>query len=111
METENPIGEDSIENSIEDSIEGLPADKKLIKDRILKTIPFNWKEFSFIQSESFKELSPKEKKKLKESIIQNDFVESFKAWGDVENEIVYCLDGYHRCQVLKELEEEGYKVP
>jgi len=30
-------------------------------------------------------------------------------WEDKDK--LYCLDGYHRCLVLKELEAEGFKVP
>lgn len=81
-----------------------------IKDRILKVEPVYWKEFKFFQTESFKELKPLQKARLKESILRNQFVESFKVWQSPEGDI-YCLDGYHRCLVLKELEKSGYSVP
>jgi DNA modification methylase len=80
-----------------------------IKNRIIKSELVSWKKFEFIQSDSFKKLSQEAYSKLKESIIKNNFIESFKLWRSGKK--LYCLDGYHRILVLKDLISEGYKVP
>jgi DNA modification methylase len=36
-------------------------------------------------------------------------IEFFKVWEN--NNELFCLDGYHRCLVLKQLEKDGYKIP
>ena len=36
-------------------------------------------------------------------------MESFKIWQ--KNSDLFCLDGFHRCKILEEIEKEGYKVP
>lgn len=81
-----------------------------IKNRIIKVQEVYWKEFKFFQTEKFKTLNPLQKARLKESILRNQFVESFKVWESEEGEI-FCLDGYHRCLILKELEKGGVVVP
>lgn len=83
----------------------------MIKDKIIKTKKFNWKKFEFIQQENFKDLTETAFERLKNSIVKNGFVETFKAWEDPGSKKVYCLDGYHRCVVFKELEKEGLSVP
>jgi len=80
-----------------------------IKDKIIKSELVDWKRFEFIQSENFKELKKPAYEKLKQSIIKNSFVESFKVWQNGKQ--LYCLDGYHRCLILKELEADGFDVP
>lgn len=82
---------------------------KEIKSRILKSKPVEWKKFEFLQTESFKELSKEAYQKIKESILRNGFAESFKVWQNGRK--LYCLDGYHRCKVLSDLEREGVRVP
>ncbi len=80
-----------------------------IKNRIIKSGTVNWKSFEFIQPDNFKDLSDEAYKKLKESITKNNFIESFKVWKDGKK--LYCLDGYHRCKVLRNLENEGVEIP
>lgn len=80
-----------------------------ITNRILKQGLEDWKKFKFLQSDKLKEFPLKNRIKLKNSILQNNFVQSFKIW-EHEN-VLYCLDGYHRILILKELEEEGKKIP
>lgn len=80
-----------------------------IKNRIIKSGMVRWADFKFIQSESFKDLSGEAYLRLKQSILKNNFVESFKVWQD--GKTLYCLDGYHRCKVLRDLKDEGYKIP
>lgn len=81
----------------------------MIKDRIVKSELVPWKFFTFLQPDGFKEMSGDSYKKLKASIVNNNFVESFKVWSN--NGSLYCLDGYHRCKILHELEIAGHKVP
>ena len=83
--------------------------ERLIEDKIIKTGKVNWRRFEFLQKESFKEISKKQMDKLKASILNNDFIESYKVWE--HDGKVYCLDGYHRCLALSELAAEGYQVP
>lgn len=80
-----------------------------IEDKIVRTGKVNWRQFKFLQKESFKEISKKQMDKLKASILSNDFIETFKCWQSGGK--VYCLDGYHRCLALSELAAEGYQVP
>lgn len=80
-----------------------------IKDKILKSELVGWKELKFIQQNKFKELTKEAYSKLRQSIINNDFVESFKVW-QRENDL-FCLDGFHRIRIFKELEKEGYTIP
>ena len=82
---------------------------RTIKDKIIKSEHVDWKKFEFIQSKNFKELTKPAYEKLKQSIIKNNFVESFKVWQNGKK--MYCLDGYHRCLILKELEADGWDVP
>ena len=83
--------------------------QRLIEDKIIKTGKVKWRRFKFLQKESFKEITKKQMDKLKASILNNDFIETFKVWE--HDGKVYCLDGYHRCLALSELAAEGYQVP
>lgn len=82
---------------------------KQIESRIIESKQYPWRDFGFLQNAEFKDISQEAFQKIKESIKNNNFVESFKAWKNGKK--VYCLDGYHRCKALKELEQEGYEVP
>lgn len=83
---------------------------RVIRNRIIKTVKADWTKFGFLQPDGFKELTKENYEKLRESILKNNFVESFKVWEKKKGEL-YCLDGYHRCKVLKMLQNEGYGVP
>lgn len=83
---------------------------KSLRSRIVKTEPIQWKSLQFIQQEGFKEHSTIDKNRLKKSLLENGFALPFNVWVD-ESETVWCLDGYHRVQDLKELETEGVDVP
>ncbi len=80
-----------------------------IESLILKSELARWKDFKFIQPENFKDLTVEAYERLKTSIVNNSFVESFKVWR--EGKVLYCLDGYHRCKVLEDLERDGFEVP
>lgn len=83
---------------------------RVIRNRIIKTVKADWTKFRFLQPDGFKELTKENYEKLRESILKNNFVESFKVWEKKKGEL-YCLDGYHRCKVLKMLKNDGYEVP
>lgn len=85
-----------------------------IKNKILKSELVEWEKLKFIQLESFKKLKADTFAKLKQSLIENNFIESFKVWKD--EKVIYCLDGYHRIKAFEEIEKYGhrgnfYKVP
>lgn len=85
------------------------ADKliKEIKNRVLFSRPVKWRELQFIQNERFKSISEEEFAKLVNSILNEEFVESFKVWLDPADSVEYCLDGYHRCKALEHIEQKG----
>jgi hypothetical protein len=80
-----------------------------ITDKIIKSESIHWQEMKFLQPPGFKDLTKDAYNKLRQSIINNHFVESFKVWQD--KKIIYCLDGFHRVKVLKELKKEGHEIP
>lgn len=80
-----------------------------IKDKIIKSEKIEWKKLKQLQSDNFKEMTKSEYDALKNSIVKNDFVESFKVWENDNN--IYVLDGVHRTKMLRELEKEGHEVP
>lgn len=84
------------------------TESKIIKNRIVKSELADWHEFKFLQPQNFKDISMEAHNKLKASIRNNQFVEPFKAWQNGKD--TYCLDGFHRCKVMAELESEGFKI-
>ncbi len=87
---------------------GKGKDVKAISDKIIKSDFIKWRELEIIQPSGFKELSKSAYQKLRNSLIENNFVESFKVW---EHGKIYLLDGVHRCKVLDILDSEGYDIP
>ncbi|MEJ7610655.1 MAG: ParB N-terminal domain-containing protein [Ferruginibacter sp.] len=82
-----------------------------LSSRILKTESVQWRNFEFIQQETFKDLAPGAKEKLRQSIIQNEFAQPFFVWEDPADGVIYCLDGRHRTLIMEELSDEGYVIP
>lgn len=80
-----------------------------IKNKILKSELVSWKDLKFIQQDKFKELTKESYSRLRQSIVNNDFVESFKVWQSGND--LFCLDGFHRIKVFKELIKEDYSIP
>jgi hypothetical protein len=80
-----------------------------IKNRVIRTESVEWRSFKFVQTTKFKHFPPDLEARLRESMISNHFLETFKVW-EHKGEI-YCLDGYHRCLILRQLEERGYTIP
>lgn len=82
---------------------------QILSHRILKTEDVDWNKLTILQQESFKDLSDADMLKLRNSILSNQFTQPFYVW---ENSgLNYCLDGYHRIKVLKQLVSEGWDVP
>ena len=80
-----------------------------IRSKILKIEEVEWRKFKFLQTDKLKHFPPELESRLRESMIGNHFVMSFKVW-ESKGEL-FCLDGFHRCKILRQLEERGYKVP
>lgn len=80
-----------------------------IRNKVLKVEQMEWRTFKFVQTSKFKHFPPDLESRLRESMVNNHFLETFKVW-EHKGEI-YCLDGYHRCLILRQLEERGYSVP
>jgi hypothetical protein len=80
-----------------------------IRSKILRTGLVHWKKFKFLQTDRLKRFPPELEARLRESMVANNFVMSFRVW-ESKGEL-YCLDGFHRCLILRQLEERGYKVP
>ena len=80
-----------------------------IENRILKTEAIAWRNLQFLQPTGFKDLPQKAHDKLKASLLNNSFAQPFFVWQD--NDIIWCLDGFHRRKVMAELEAEGHKIP
>jgi hypothetical protein len=79
-----------------------------ITDKIIKSDLIPWRNMKFLQPDGFKDLTKESYAKLRQSILNNHFLESFKVWQD--KKIIYCLDGYHRVKVLHELVREGHAI-
>lgn len=82
---------------------------KEISNKILKTELVTWKDLKFLQSENLKDLPKQAEEKLKQSILNNDFCQTFNVWQKGKD--VFLLDGHHRVKILKKLEEEGNIIP
>jgi DNA modification methylase len=89
------------------------SETRPLTSRVLKTEPLPWKLFQFIQPENFKDLPAEAGDKLRRSIQENQFTQPFYVWVDLDQDTVryYCLDGFHRIKILKDLEAEGYEIP
>jgi hypothetical protein len=85
--------------------------KTALQSRVLKTDLAKWREFNFIQEDTFKELTPDGHQRLKASILANNFTQPFYVWQEPETGQIFCLDGKHRVIILSELAKEGYDIP
>lgn len=83
--------------------------QKIITNKVIKTEPVKWRELKFLQSENLKEIGKSEYEKLKKSLLENNFIQTFNVWQDKKD--IYLLDGHHRVKILFNLEQEGYSVP
>lgn len=83
---------------------------KSLKSKVLKLADIRWRDLQFIQQDSFKELSEEEKTRLKRSLIENNFIQPFYVWQDVDS-LIWCLDGKHRSLCQYELQSAGNEIP
>jgi hypothetical protein len=65
--------------------------KQEIKNRIVKSEDVEWKKLKYIQSDNFKELSKEAYQRLRASIVNNQFIESFKVWQKGKELYLYLL--------------------
>jgi len=79
-------------------------------NKILKQELVNWRELTWLQTDSFKKLSPESLNKLKTSLSKNGFIQPFNVWYDTESKTQYILDGHHRRLAMTELEESGERI-
>lgn len=84
---------------------------KSVESRIIETKSIFWRQLQFLQDDTFKEISPEERTKLRNSILERGFVDPFFVWLDTETGIIYCLDGKHRTDELEQLVLDGFNVP
>lgn len=88
----------------------MPAAKRKIIVRILKSELVDWKKIEPIQNDNLKSISEKNYKKLKKSILSNGFVDALKVWKDKKGKL-WLLDGKHRKKAFCDLEKEGVEIP
>lgn len=67
-----------------------------------------WQNIKSLQG-CLKKISAESMKKLKASIIENDFSFPFIVWR-AKDGVLYSIDGVHRALALRELKDEGYHV-
>lgn len=79
-------------------------------NKILKQELVNWRDLTWLQTDSFKKLSPESLNKLKTSLSKNGFIQPFNVWYDAETRTQYILDGHHRRLAMTELEESGERI-
>lgn len=77
---------------------------KVLKNKIIETKLVEWRELKWLQG-GLKEISAEAFEKLKQSLKSNDFIQPFNVWDG------WILDGHHRLQALKQIEQEGTKIP
>lgn len=63
-----------------------------LQSRVLKYEMIKWRELEVLQSDSLKEISSDDYNRLKNSILENKFIQPFFVW---ESDKIYCLDGKH----------------
>lgn len=80
-----------------------------ITNRILRSGLVRWRKLRWLQTPGLKEIEPEQFQKLKQSLVNNNFVDPFKIWKEKRH--AWILDGYHREKAMRELEEEGIKIP
>lgn len=88
-------------------IEATPA----FASRVIKTEPARWADFQYIQQLDFKSWTAEAKEKLKKSILENEFTTPFYVWHDMDQDVIFCLDGRHRTLAMEELRNEGHIIP
>lgn len=83
---------------------------KRIENRIIESRLIEWQKLQFIQTDTFKEMSEVQFRKLVTSIQRNGFIAPFYVW-EAPDGVLWCLDGYHRKLVMTELQGLGHPIP
>ncbi len=78
-----------------------------IANKIIKSDLIEWRNLEWLQGK-LKAIPENSLKKLKQSLINNSFVQPFNVW---ENGKLWILDGHHRKLAMEQLEIEGYTIP
>lgn len=78
-----------------------------IANKIIKSDLIEWRNLEWLQGK-LKAIPDNSLKKLKQSLINNSFVQPFNVW---ENGKLWILDGHHRKLAMEQLESEGYNIP
>lgn len=81
---------------------------KHIKSKIIKTELVQWQSLQWFQS-SLKDITDDQLQKLKESLINNDFIAPFHVC-EIDDQL-FILDGHHRKKALESLQSEGVIIP
>lgn len=79
--------------------------KKQIKLRKIKSINYKYEELIQLEANNLKEANNRDISKLKTAIINSNFSFPFYIWER------YIIDGAQRLEALKQLKDEGYKLP
>ena len=83
--------------------------QNIIKDKILKTEKVNWKNLKQLQKDNLKELTKDDFEKLKNSIVNNHYIDPLKVWDDGKTK--WNIDGTHRVKAFHILESQGVQIP
>jgi len=78
-----------------------------ITNKIIKSDLIEWRNLEWLQGK-LKAIPESSLKKLKQSLINNSFVQPFNVW---ESGKLWILDGHHRKLAMEQLESEGYDIP
>lgn len=87
------------------------AKKQSVEIGIERYGDVEWAALVPVQPEDLKEMSVDEGGRLRESILARKFNQPFYVWQPRKAGVVYCVDGYHRTLILKEMEREGISIP
>lgn len=84
---------------------------KEIRNRVLQMKLVNWQKLEWLKPENYKINTDEDLSKLKKSLTKNHFIDPFKIWYDEKAERFYILDGHRKQRALKELNDEGIRIP
>jgi hypothetical protein len=82
----------------------------IITSRVIRSAKVEWRKLEWLQGE-FKKATKTSMRKLKNSILMNQFIQPFNVWKDKKTGKVWILDGHHRKKAMEELEKEGHQIP
>ncbi len=80
-----------------------------MQNKIIEQRMVEWSKLEWLQTPETKDISPDNLRKLKNSLLQNGFIQPFNVW-DNEGQLTI-LDGHHRKIAMESLRSEGFEVP